>query len=529
MWQCSSAYTRCVVHPAGPYRTHVRPASCEPDAERWARPEFRSVSRAGRPRHLRRRPPEVLRAPRGREGHRLRGRRAARSSGSSAPTAPARRPPSRSSRATARAPPARRPCSASIRPADPGVARAIGLVLQESEVDPVYTVREIVGMFSHYYRSRATSTTRSRSSACTKQRDTRVGQLSGGQKRRVDVALGIVGDPDLVFLDEPTTGFDPQARRDAWNMIRGSARARQDRPADHALHGRGAAPRRPTHHPPRRRGRRARARPRSSPSSPAAEPSSASGSRRASTPTDASRRSGIAPDVSGSRVTLRTEPPQHVLYRLTGWAERRARRARGPRGEPPDARRRLPRADGPDRRRGRGRRERPGEARAVSDTGLVVRQAALRAEGHPPQSADVGVHGRVPGHPARAVQLRVHAARTARRSSRAPASTSPRTSRPGSSPTRSCSPGSVACSSRSTTNRERGLLKRYRGTPMPPWVFLGGQILQTIAMILIMAVVLIAIGVGRCTTSTPRATPIGRARSSTSWSGRRRCARSASR
>jgi ABC-2 type transport system ATP-binding protein len=52
-------------------------------------------------------------------------------------------------------------------------------------------------------------------------RDARVGTLSGGQRRRVDVAVGIIGDPDLVFLDEPTTGFDPSARRDAWNMIEG--------------------------------------------------------------------------------------------------------------------------------------------------------------------------------------------------------------------------------------------------------------------------------------------------------------------
>ena len=52
-------------------------------------------------------------------------------------------------------------------------------------------------------------------------RDARVGSLSGGQKRRADVAIGIIGDPDLIFLDEPTTGFDPTARRDAWNMIEG--------------------------------------------------------------------------------------------------------------------------------------------------------------------------------------------------------------------------------------------------------------------------------------------------------------------
>jgi ABC-2 type transport system ATP-binding protein len=97
----------------------------------------------------------------------------------------------------------------------------IGLVLQESEVDPVYTVREIVGMFARYYTKPRNVDDTITLVGLHEQRDTRVGQLSGGQKRRVDVALGIVGDPDLVFLDEPTTGFDPQARRDAWNMIQG--------------------------------------------------------------------------------------------------------------------------------------------------------------------------------------------------------------------------------------------------------------------------------------------------------------------
>ena len=52
-------------------------------------------------------------------------------------------------------------------------------------------------------------------------RDARVGSLSGGQQRRLDVGVGIVGNPELLFLDEPTTGFDPSARRDAWNMIEG--------------------------------------------------------------------------------------------------------------------------------------------------------------------------------------------------------------------------------------------------------------------------------------------------------------------
>src|SRR5205814_6828969 len=54
----------------------------------------------------------------------------------------------------------------------------------------------------------------------TEKRDTRVKLLSGGQQRRLDVALGLVGDPDLLFLDEPTTGFDPSARRHAWEIVR---------------------------------------------------------------------------------------------------------------------------------------------------------------------------------------------------------------------------------------------------------------------------------------------------------------------
>ena len=71
--------------------------------------------------------------------------------------------------------------------------------------------------------------------------DARASTLSGGQRRRLDLALGIVGDPELLFLDEPTTGFDPAARRAPWELIAGPARARQDDPAHHALHGRGGA------------------------------------------------------------------------------------------------------------------------------------------------------------------------------------------------------------------------------------------------------------------------------------------------
>ncbi|HXX89164.1 MAG TPA: ABC transporter ATP-binding protein [Acidimicrobiales bacterium] len=97
----------------------------------------------------------------------------------------------------------------------------IGLVLQESELDPVYTVRETVGMFARYFKA-PTSIDRTISAAgLSDKADERIGRLSGGQKRRVDVALGLVGDPEVLFLDEPTTGLDPAARREMWTMIEG--------------------------------------------------------------------------------------------------------------------------------------------------------------------------------------------------------------------------------------------------------------------------------------------------------------------
>jgi ABC-2 type transport system ATP-binding protein len=97
----------------------------------------------------------------------------------------------------------------------------VGLVLQECELDPLWTVREAVSLFARFYsRPRDVAETIDLVGLEDK-RDARIGSLSGGQKRRADVALGIVGDPDLIFLDEPTTGFDPGARREAWNMIEG--------------------------------------------------------------------------------------------------------------------------------------------------------------------------------------------------------------------------------------------------------------------------------------------------------------------
>jgi ABC-2 type transport system ATP-binding protein len=100
----------------------------------------------------------------------------------------------------------------------------IGLVLQECELDPTLTVRELVTLFASFYRSPSPVDETIDLVGLSDKRDARVGTLSGGQRRRVDVAVGIIGDPELIFLDEPTTGFDPSARRDAWNMIEGLKR-----------------------------------------------------------------------------------------------------------------------------------------------------------------------------------------------------------------------------------------------------------------------------------------------------------------
>ncbi len=97
----------------------------------------------------------------------------------------------------------------------------IGLVLQESEFDPVHTVNETLKLFAGFFsHPRDVAETLELVGLSDKARE-RVGRLSGGQKRRVDVALGIVGNPTLLFLDEPTTGFDPVARREFWSVIKG--------------------------------------------------------------------------------------------------------------------------------------------------------------------------------------------------------------------------------------------------------------------------------------------------------------------
>jgi len=95
----------------------------------------------------------------------------------------------------------------------------IGIVLQSSGLDRNLSVRETVGLYRGYYPQPRDADEIIELVGLTEKSDARVKALSGGQRRRLDLALGIVGDPDLIFLDEPTTGFDPSARRRSWELV----------------------------------------------------------------------------------------------------------------------------------------------------------------------------------------------------------------------------------------------------------------------------------------------------------------------
>jgi ABC-2 type transport system ATP-binding protein len=96
----------------------------------------------------------------------------------------------------------------------------IGIVLQSTGVDPFLTVRETVEMYGGYYPHPRPTEEVIDVVGLGEKIDERVRRLSGGQQRRLDVAIALAGDPELLFLDEPTIGFDPSARRNAWAMVK---------------------------------------------------------------------------------------------------------------------------------------------------------------------------------------------------------------------------------------------------------------------------------------------------------------------
>ena len=102
-----------------------------------------------------------------------------------------------------------------------GWRERIGVVLQSSSLYPNLTVRESLRLFGGYYSRPRDVGEVVELVGLAEKADARVRTLSGGQQRRLDLGLALVGDPELIFLDEPTTGFDPSARRTAWETIRG--------------------------------------------------------------------------------------------------------------------------------------------------------------------------------------------------------------------------------------------------------------------------------------------------------------------
>jgi ABC-2 type transport system ATP-binding protein len=104
--------------------------------------------------------------------------------------------------------------------AERAMKERVGIVLQSTSIEQFLTVAEVIEMYRGYYPSPRPLDEIIEVVGLTEKRDERVKKLSGGQQRRLDVAIGLAGDPELLFLDEPTTGFDPGARRRMWDAVK---------------------------------------------------------------------------------------------------------------------------------------------------------------------------------------------------------------------------------------------------------------------------------------------------------------------
>ena len=121
----------------------------------------------------------------------------------------------------------------------------LGIQLQETQLAEKLTVEETVRLFRSFYARGRDVDDVIDVVQLDEKRGARVGKLSGGQKQRLALACALVGDPELLFLDEPTTGLDPQSRRQLWELIAELQGQRPNDRAHDALHGRGGAALRP--------------------------------------------------------------------------------------------------------------------------------------------------------------------------------------------------------------------------------------------------------------------------------------------
>ena len=122
------------------------------------------------------------------------------------------------------------------------VKQRIGVQLQASAYFDHLTLREILDLFGMFYDRRVDPIELLEQVNLSDRADTTVDKLSGGQQQRFTIAATLVNDPEVVFLDEPTTGLDPQARRSLWSFCAGDKWRRANGGIDHALHGRGRVP-----------------------------------------------------------------------------------------------------------------------------------------------------------------------------------------------------------------------------------------------------------------------------------------------
>ena len=128
---------------------------------------------------------------------------------------------------------------------EPAIRERLGISLQETRFSDKLTIREVLTLFRSFYRSGLTPDEAIARVSLEERADAWVKRLSGGEKQRLAVATALVGDPALLFLDEPTTGLDPHSRRQLAEIIRECRPARPHHAPDHALHGRGRAAVRP--------------------------------------------------------------------------------------------------------------------------------------------------------------------------------------------------------------------------------------------------------------------------------------------